>query len=102
MSETEDQVLEEEQVDESNEIRETETDEFHDLDRKHSLFKKAFFWICGIESGLNKRDVSKSIKPHTPDTSIEQEPFWSAVCDINAVIAIALSGFCIAFFNKYH
>lgn len=66
-----------------------------------SVLKKALFWICGIESSLNKADIEGVEKFHHPDTSIDQDPFWSKVCDINAIFAIALSGFCIAFFNKY-
>ena len=35
------------------------------------------------------------------DTSIDQDPFWSMVVDINAVVAMALVGLAIAFLNKY-
>lgn len=35
------------------------------------------------------------------DTSIDENQFWSRVCDINALIAMSLAGFVIAFFNKF-
>ena len=56
-------------------------------------FKRAFFWLCGIKSA----DTPK----YTIDTSIAQDPFWKNVCDVNAVIAMAMCGFCYAFFNKF-
>lgn len=64
------------------------------------FFKKTFFWICGIESSL-KGGMEATESQHHVDTSIDQDPKWAVLCDINAIIAIALSGFCIAFFNKY-
>ena len=68
---------------------------------KPNKFKIALFWICGIESNL-KENFSDDLKvKQEVDTSIEQDKFWSNICDINAVFAIALSGFCIAFFNKF-
>lgn len=63
--------------------------------------KKILYWLCGIESllGQNKDDGTK--KAYKIDTSIDQDPFWSNVCDANAVVAMALCGFVYAFFNKY-
>ena len=68
---------------------------------KPNKFKIALFWICGIESNLkeNFNDDLKVIQE--VDTSIEQDKFWSNICDINAVIALALCAFVIAFYNKY-
>ena len=57
-------------------------------------FKRAFFWLCGIKQ---MNDAPK----YTIDTSIAQDPFWKNVCDVNAVIAMALCGFCYGFFNKF-
>lgn len=64
------------------------------------FLKKTFFWICGIEHSLNTGNKETEIKHHV-DTSIDQDPKWARICDANAVVAIALSGFCVAFFNKY-
>ena len=66
-----------------------------------STFKKTFFWICGIESQLKKSGKPQVEQVQQVDTSIDQDPRWALVCDINAIIAVALSGFCIAFFNIY-
>ncbi len=70
-------------------------------EEKISALKKTFFWICGIEAHLKKNHHDHVEEVHHVDTSIDQNPKWSLVCDINAVFAVALSGFCIAFFNKY-
>lgn len=67
-----------------------------------SPLKKALFWICGIESSLNRDDLKDAAISHHVDTSIDQNPFWSAVLDINAVIAMSIGGFCLAFLNKYN
>lgn len=62
--------------------------------------KKAFFWICGIENmRMDEENVQK--EPEVIDVSLDQDPFWANFCDLNAIIAIALSCFCFAFFNKF-
>ena len=68
---------------------------------KPSKLKVALFWICGIESSLKEGYDPDAKIEHEIDTSIDQDPFWSNVCDLNAVIAIAISGFTVAFYNKY-
>jgi hypothetical protein len=40
--------------------------------------------------------------PMKVDTSIDETPFWSTVCNIAAIITISASGFVFAFFNKYN
>lgn len=67
--------------------------------KKNSFFKTAFFWICGIEKQMSQPDFEQTSEQ--VDTSIEQNRFWAVVCDINAIIAMALSAFCFAFFNVY-
>jgi len=95
-----------------NEMDSKETDKTHDKtfdiieldsDKPPSKLKKAFFWICGIEKMLqNKTEENLQDKStNIVDTSIDEEPFWALICNINAVLAIALCGFCVAFFNKY-
>ena len=73
-------------------------------DQDVSCLKKGMYWLCGIESMINSSDEPAKIesKQHEMDTSISQDPFWAKVCDINAVLAIALSAFCIGFFNRYN
>lgn len=62
--------------------------------------KKAFFFICGIESTLKKK-YQQDIAHTKMDTSINELPFWKDICNINTVISIALAGFLVAFLNKY-
>ncbi len=68
---------------------------------KPGPFKTALFWVCGIESSLKEVQQDVHQEPELIDTSISENKFWSNVCDANAVFAIALSGFCIAFLNKF-
>lgn len=71
-------------------------------DVEHGKFKKALFWICGIESSLKQSPHDDNpVAFNYVDTSIDQDKFWSVFCDINAIIALAVSGFGIAFFNKF-
>lgn len=74
-------------------------------------WKRTIFWICGIESLLKQEQLNKhasecnleiNSKKVKIDTSIHQDRFWSIVCDVNAVIAMALCGFCYGFFNKFN
>ena len=66
-----------------------------------STLKKAFDCLCGLnelkkQSNAQGEDASCHI-----NTCIDEDPFWSRVCDVNAVIAIALCSFCYAFFNIF-
>ena len=65
-----------------------------------SIFKKCFFFICGIESSINEDEVE--IEETKMDTSIDEDPYWSRICDINAIIAMSLAAFSFAFFNNYN
>jgi DNA gyrase/topoisomerase IV subunit B len=71
-------------------------------EKEVSALKKTFFWICGIETHLKENGLpTVEQAPQIVDTSIDQDPKWAFVCDINAIVAIALSGFIVAFFNNY-
>lgn len=69
--------------------------------KEMSSLKKAFYFICGLESQINP-NANDEIEKTTMDTSIDEDPFWSRFCDINAIIAMSLAGFSVAFFNKYY
>lgn len=73
--------------------------------KKPNVLKISLFWICGIEGQLKKSEDDDEVVVEAPpppvDTSIDENKFWSAVVDINVVIALALSGAAIAFLNKY-
>jgi len=58
------------------------------------------FWTCGIEK-MNRNDGVKEL-PQIIDKSIDEDPKMKLICDLNAIIAIALSCFCFAFFNKFY
>ena len=63
-----------------------------------SYYKRAFFFICGIETLRNQK-----VDEHedAPDVSIDTHPKWSKVLNVVALLVAATSGFVIAFFNKY-
>ena len=65
---------------------------------KLPFYKKAFFFICGIETLRNQK--KDEVEPE-PNVSIETDPFWSKVIDLVALFVAAVAGFFIAFFNKY-
>jgi hypothetical protein len=67
---------------------------------KMGALKKSFYFLCGIEKNKTEPDPEK--QKDNMDTSIEQNPFWSAVCDVNAIIAMAVAGFAYGFFNKFN
>jgi hypothetical protein len=71
--------------------------------KEASWTKKAFFWICGIEKSLEKKDHSleEEVGIEKVDTSIDQEAKWASLCSITSVVVMALSGFTYAFFYKY-
>jgi hypothetical protein len=62
------------------------------------LYKRAFFFICGIETLRNQK--KDEVEPE-PNVSIDTDPFWSKVIDFVALFVAAVAGFFIAFFNKY-
>jgi hypothetical protein len=69
--------------------------------REMSTLKKGFYFICGLESKINENN-QEEIEETKMDTSIDENPFWSRFCDINAIAAMSLAGFAVAFFNKYN
>lgn len=70
--------------------------------RKYVKLRKALYWICGVEKYLNM-ERKWEVEQHHPkiDTSIDQSKLASIVCNVNAVIAMAICGFVYAFFNKF-
>lgn len=76
-----------------------EEDEFIEMSRA----KKLLYWICGLETYINKDhrkiDAGKSRKDII-DTSIDQTNLAKSICNVNAVAAIAVCGFIYGFFWK--
>ena len=71
---------------------------------KTNVFKKIGFLLCGIN--LNEYEKRKKLNEVTVqvvvDTSIDETPIWSTVCNIGIILTISASGFIFAFFNKYN
>ncbi|MEE6495454.1 hypothetical protein FKM82_002058 [Ascaphus truei] len=66
----------------------------------HSLWKKVYFWFCGISSHPEVQ-ISKEEQQTLQRklTNIEEKPFWRRVCDINAVVLIAINVFLWGYFG---
>lgn len=56
-------------------------------------------WFCGL-SGNPEQTLSPSEKAALEQklTSIEEEPLWRSICDINAVILLAINIFLWGYF----
>lgn len=65
-------------------------------------FKKLLFWACGIESVLKQDNSKLDSSKQKIDTSIEENKYLSNICDLNAVVAMALCGFLYGFFNRFN
>ena len=96
-------------IDEMNDISNENNCDGQVIDKKSapstppSKLKVAFFWMCGIESSLKQNKDRNKIKvSNNVDVSIDQDPFWARVCDLNAIFAIALMSSGFAFLNKYN
>ena len=90
-------------LDGKNKPEETKSDNYTHVKAKipPGKLKTAFFWICGIENMTGDNENAVQQASEVIDTSIDQEPFWATFCDLNAIIAVGLSCFCFAFFNKF-
>lgn len=71
------------------------------MPKLHPL-RRIFYFICGIESMMNQPENEQvESKIDTSLDSIKVHPFWSKIINIMAALVFAISGFFIAFFNKY-
>ncbi|XP_066479358.1 sodium/glucose cotransporter 4 [Tiliqua scincoides] len=77
-----------------------------DLDNKEceevkpSCWKKMYFWLCGISTNSKPpltREEEAALQRKL--NSIEEEPLWKTVCNINAVILLAVNVFLWGFFG---
>lgn len=69
--------------------------------KKVSRWRKMAYWICGVEKYLEMEHMIEIEHQHEIDTSIDQSESASNICNINAVIAMAVCAFMYAFFNKF-
>ncbi|XP_061486434.1 sodium/glucose cotransporter 4 isoform X2 [Rhineura floridana] len=69
-------------------------------DVKHPCWKKVYFWFCGIsidpKPTLTREDAAALEKKLT---SIKEEPVWKAVCNVNAVVLLAINIFLWGYFG---
>ena len=73
---------------------------------KPRFYKRAFFWVCGIEQSMKKKteaeiENEKAAEAILMEISIEEEPFWGKINKINLVFQLCICGFLWVFFNKF-
>ena len=65
---------------------------------KMGFLKKTLFFICGIEKEIEEdSEVQK--------TSLDYDnfdPYWTKICNLSAILIISITGFIIAFLNKFN
>lgn len=69
--------------------------------KEMTKMRKLLYWLCGVENYINKDRREVNPPARKIDTSIDQTSLAKNICDVNAIIAIAVCGFMYAFFNKF-
>nr|XP_056723624.1 sodium/glucose cotransporter 4 isoform X1 [Euleptes europaea] len=67
---------------------------------KHPCWKKVYFWFCGISTTPKPtltREEEAALERKL--TSIKEEPLWKAICNINAIILLAINIFLWGYFG---
>ncbi|NWI03126.1 SC5A9 protein, partial [Tichodroma muraria] len=66
---------------------------------KPPCWKMVYLWFCGLPTGP-KPTLSQEERAALEQrlTSIEEEPLWKIVCDVNAILLLAVSVFLWAYF----
>ncbi|XP_066450867.1 sodium/glucose cotransporter 4 isoform X1 [Eleutherodactylus coqui] len=68
--------------------------------KTYPWWKRLFFWFCGISTQPEaKISKEEELKLKIKMTSIEEKPFWRAVCNINAIILLAINVFLWGYFG---
>lgn len=78
--------------------------------RKNSIFKRIFFWICGIESNFKNKNEKTIEEPHLKESKIktnetssrQRATFWSFFIKLNLIFQLCICGFMWVFFNKFN
>ncbi|XP_071983634.1 sodium/glucose cotransporter 4 [Engystomops pustulosus] len=69
-------------------------------DTSHSCWAKLYFWFCGISTQPNvKMSKEEQLKMQIKLTSIEEKPLWRNVCNVNAIILLAINVFLWGYFG---
>ncbi|KAM4640835.1 sodium/glucose cotransporter 4 [Discoglossus pictus] len=67
---------------------------------KYPWWKKVYFWFCGISLHPEiKLSIEEEQALQKKLTSIEEEPLWKQVCNINAIILLAFNVFLWGYFG---
>ncbi|XP_069837676.1 sodium/glucose cotransporter 4-like [Dendropsophus ebraccatus] len=67
--------------------------------RKNSWWKKLYYWFCGISTQPEaKMSKEEEMKLKMTLTSIEEKPLWRNVCNVNAVLLLAINVFLWGYF----
>ncbi|XP_048354443.1 sodium/glucose cotransporter 4 isoform X2 [Sphaerodactylus townsendi] len=67
-------------------------------EEKHPCWKKLYFWFCGTTPKPTlTREEEEALKRKL--TCIREEPLWKAVCNINAIILLAINIFLWGYFG---
>ncbi|XP_077134391.1 sodium/glucose cotransporter 4 isoform X2 [Ranitomeya variabilis] len=66
----------------------------------YSCWKKLYFWFCGLSMQPEvKMSKEEELKLQMKMTSIEEKPLWRIVCNVNAVILLAINVFLWGYFG---
>ncbi|XP_064415520.1 sodium/glucose cotransporter 4 isoform X2 [Latimeria chalumnae] len=76
-----------------------QTKETSSVSESLSCWKKVYFWLCGLSVGP-KPTLTEEQKAALEKklTSIEEHPLWRQVCNINAIILLAVNVFLWGYF----
>ncbi|XP_075040121.1 sodium/glucose cotransporter 4 [Mixophyes fleayi] len=83
-------------------IQDSSSDQIQRVDfaAPYPWWKKLYFWFCGIsmqpEAKLSREEEQKL---QLKLTSIEEEPFWRKLCDVNALILLTINIFLWGYFG---
>ncbi|ESO03121.1 hypothetical protein HELRODRAFT_174010 [Helobdella robusta] len=69
--------------------------------KKHPLAWRAYAFMCGatLEDDQKIMSEEERMKVYREMTNVNEDPFWSRVCDINALILLAILCFLFGFFS---
>ncbi|KAH0618638.1 hypothetical protein JD844_018024 [Phrynosoma platyrhinos] len=67
---------------------------------KHSCWKKVYFWFCGISvSPKITLTMEEEAALQKNLTNIKEKPLWKAVCNVNAIVLLAINIFLWGYFG---
>ncbi|KAM4021966.1 sodium/glucose cotransporter 4 [Anomaloglossus baeobatrachus] len=66
----------------------------------YSCWKKLYFWFCGLSMQPEvKMSKEEELKLQNKLTSIEERPLWRNVCNVNAILLLAINVFLWGYFG---